>query len=400
MVTDTVNDTLIRGATVWRQGRADMLLQAGRIAAVGQALPLPPGAELVEASGCLLLPGFVDAHAHLDKTLWGTAWHSHDAGPSLMDKIVNERDVLARRGLQPQVQATQLLARLQACGTTHVRTHADVAPAIGLAHLQAMLALRDAQRERLDLQIVAFPQLGVQREPGTLGLLDDAVREGADVLGGLDPMGVDHDPRGQLDGLFDIAALHGCGLDIHLHERGELGAATLEMIAARTQALGLRGKVAISHAFCLGSVEPARLDQLLRLLHDNDIAVMTHAASGNTPLPPLRQLHAAGIRLFTGSDGIRDTWSPLNNGDMLERAYLLAYRNGFRDDPGIELCLQMATLGGAQVMGAADYGLAPGCHADLVLLPADNASEAVVMHPQQRLVFKRGRVIARGGEAV
>lgn len=248
--------------------------------------------------------------------------------------------------------------------------------------------------------MVAFPQTGVMIRPGTLELLEQAVREGAEVIGGLDPVGVDRDPKGQLDGIFAIAGRHGCEVDIHLHDRGDLGAVTIEMIAERTRSLGLKGKVAISHAFCLGGLEPARLESLIGLLLDNDIAIMTHAPAGATPFPPIRLLHDRGVRLFSGSDGIRDTWSPLNNGDMLARAFLLAYRSGFRDDADIELALRMATYGGAQVMGLAHYGLTVGSSADLVLVAAETAAEAVAYHPPRRLVLKRGRVVARDGQSL
>ncbi len=127
---------------------------------------------------------------------------------------------------------------------------------------------------------------------------------------------------------------------------------------------------------------------------------MSHAPSGPTPFPPIRLLHERGVRLFSGSDGIRDTWSPLNNGDMLERAFMLAYRNGFRDDPGIEIALRMATYGGAQVMGLAHYGLTVGSAADLVLVEAETAAEAVAYHPPRRLVLKRGRVVVRDGRSL
>lgn len=378
----------------------DFLVEDGRIARRGQGLHAEPGVEVIDASGCVVLPGLVDAHAHIDKTLWGTPWHAHDAGPALIDKIRREREVLRSKGLSPAAQSARLVQRMVACGTTHCRTHVDIGPDVGLAHFEGVLATRERCREWMDIQIVAFPQTGVMVAPGTLALLEQAVKGGAEVLGGIDPMGMDHDPRGQLDGLFAIAGRHGCELDIHLHDRGELGAVTLEMIAQRTLALGLQGRVAISHAFCLGSVEPARLETLIALLLKADIAVMTHAPSGLTPFPPVKLLHERGVRLFTGSDGVRDTWSPLNNGDMLERAYLVAYRNGFRHDDDIALALHMATFGGAQVMHVAGYGLALGDVADLVLVEAENAAEAVVMHPPRRCVVKRGRVVARNGRIV
>lgn len=375
----------------------DLLLRQGRIEAIGPDLAAPPGAAVENGEGALVLPGLVDAHCHMDKTLWGLPWRPHDAGPGLMDKIGHERRVLAQLQLSPQTQSARLLQHMVSRGTTHARTHVDIGPDIGLSAFHGVMAMREEHRDLIDLQVVAFPQTGVMIRPGTLALLEQAVKEGAELVGGLDPIGIDQDPRGQLDGLFDIAGRHGCGLDIHVHDRGEVGAITVEMIAARSRVLGLKGRVAISHAFCLGSVEPARLDGLVRLLLDEDIAIMTHGPGGMTPFPPVRQLHEAGVRLFCGSDGVRDTWGPLNNGDMLERAFIVAYRNGFRDDPGLELALHLATHGGAQVMGAAGYGTAVGCAADLVLVDAENVPEAVVMHPPRRLVIKRGRVVARDG---
>ncbi|WP_051676246.1 amidohydrolase family protein [Polaromonas glacialis] len=395
-----MQDLVIRGARPWGGETTDIAVRNGRIAAIGSDLPAAPGDEMIDARGCLAIPGLVDAHAHIDKTLWGTPWHPHQAGPSLMEKINNERQVLAGLGLSPEVQSARLLRRLIACGTTHVRTHVDVGPDVGLAHLHGVQAMREKHRDWIDIDIVAFPQTGVMIRPGTLDLLEQAARDGAEVIGGLDPVGVDRDPKGQLDGLFAIAGKHGCGIDIHLHDRGDLGAVTMEMIAERTRSLGLAGKVAISHAFCLGGVEPARLESLIALLLENDIAIMTHAPAGATPFPPIRLLHERGVRLFSGSDGIRDTWSPLNNGDMLERAFLLAYRSGFRDDTGIEIALRMATYGGAQVMGVANYGLTVGSAADLVLVEAETAAEAVAYHPVRRLVLKRGRVVARDGRSL
>jgi cytosine/adenosine deaminase-related metal-dependent hydrolase len=396
-----MTDVLIRGVRLWgRSGVVDVALREGFIAAIGAGLPDSDGGVDIDGSGCLLLPGFVDAHAHLDKTLWGTPWQPNQAGPTLWDKINHERALLARLGLAPERQSARILRRMIACGTTHCRSHVDIGPDIGLRHFHGVLAMREAHRDWIDLQLVAFPQTGVMVRPGTLELLEQAVREGAEVLGGLDPMGIDHDPKGQLDGLFAIAGRHGCELDIHLHDAGALGAATFEMIAERTRALGMKGRVAVSHAFCLGQLEPARLEQLITLLLDNDIAIMSHAPSGPTPFPPLRLLHERGVRLFTGSDGVRDAWGPLNNGDLLERAYLIAYRSGFRDDPGIELALTMATFGGARLMGAQRYGLEVGCAADLVLVEAETAAEAVVLHPPRRAVFKRGRLVAQDGRCL
>jgi len=194
---------------------------------------VPDAAQVIDASGCLVLPGLVDGHCHIDKSLWGTPWHSHRAGPSLQDKIRNERAVLGELALSPETQSARLLERMVACGTTHARTHVDVGPEMGLTHLHGVLATRERYRDRIDLQLVAFPQQGVALQPGTLALLEQAVRDGAEVIGGLDPIGMDRDPQMQLDGIFDIAGRLGCAIDIHLHDRGDMGTLTIGMIAER-----------------------------------------------------------------------------------------------------------------------------------------------------------------------
>ena len=375
----------------------DLLIRDGRIAASGSALAAEPGVAELDGADALALPGLVDAHAHIDKTLWGLAWHSNLSGPRVADRISYERRVLGDMALPPAARSGALLRHMAARGTTHVRSHVDIGPDIGLRHLEAILALRERWRGFMDIQIVAFPQTGVMIHPGTLDLLDAAIGLGAEVIGGLDPCSIDRDPKGQLDGIFAIADRRGVGVDIHLHDRGELGAFQVELIAERTRALGLKGRVAISHAFCLGGVEEAQLAELIGLLADNDIAIMTHGPMGSTPFPPIRRLHDAGIRLFTGSDGVRDAWGPLNTGDMLERAFLLAYRSNFRDDSGLALALDLATFGGARVIGAAGYGLAVGDRADLVLVDARTVGEAVVAHGPRSVVLKGGRVIARAG---
>lgn len=398
-----MNDLLLRGVRRWGGEVCDLAIRAGRIAAIGPAAadaPAGPALHSIDAAGMLVLPGLVDGHAHLDKTLWGLPWHPHRAGPTLRERIDNERRVLREMVLSPARQSARLLRRMIGCGTTHVRTHVDVGPELGLAHLHGVMDTRETHRQWIDMQIVAFPQSGVVGEPGTLDLLDAAVCEGAEAIGGLDPHAIDGDAAGQLDAIFAIAARRGCEIDIHLHELGEQGARSVAMICDRTEALGLDGRVTISHAFCLGMLEPARLEPLLERLARHAIAIMTHAPGGYTPFPPLRRLAERGVALFTGSDGVRDTWSPMNTGDMLERAYLLAYNSGFRADADLELALAMATHGGARRLRAADYGTDVGNVADLVLLDAETAAEAVALHPQRRWVIKGGKVVARDGRAL
>ena len=258
------------------------------------------------------------------------------------------------------------------------------------------------------MQVIAFPQSGIVRDRGTADLLDAAVRSGADIVGGLDPCAYDRDPVAHLDVVFGIAERHGVGVDIHLHEIGELGAFTFELIAERTAALGMQGLVTISHAFALGSVDASRQAALIELLASEDIALATVAPGNREPLP-LLALRDAGVRVGLGQDGIRDYWSPYGNGDMLERSWQLAFRNGFRGDDLVELCVDVASRGGRAIVDASPWsraaitdddltGLAPGARADLVVVAADTVCAAVMDHPPRTLVIRGGEVIARDGE--
>lgn len=379
------------------RGPADIRISDGRIAEIAPALAAHSDEPELDGQGMLMLPGFVDAHTHLDKTLLGLPWQPHAAGPSVPDRIRYERDTLRTLEINPREQSERLLRHMLARGTTSIRTHVDIVPEIGLRHFHDVALTRAQCQDLMDVQIVAFPQLGVMQAPGTIELLREALRDGAEIVGGLDPVSIDRDPKGQLDAVFALAEEFGAEVDIHLHDRGDVGGITIDMIAQRTAALDLGGRVTVSHAFCLGDVEPARQAQLIDTLARDNIAIMTHGPSAGIPSPPVRRLHEAGVRVFSGSDGVRDSWGPLNTGDMLERAFIVSYLNGFRDDAGLELALHMATYAGADVLGLEHYGLEVGCFADLVLIRAENRAEAVVAHPVREVVVKRGKIVARRG---
>jgi cytosine deaminase len=152
----------------------------------------------------------------------------------------------------------------------------------------------------------------------------------------------------------------------------------------------------ISHAFCLGMVPTTRIESLGRRLAALRISLMT-TAPADIAAPPVAFLKALGVNICCGSDGIRDAWSPFGNGDMLERAMLLAQRFDWRKDDELASAFDSATSAGARALGLAGYGLAPGRAANFILLPAENLSDALARRPLQRTVVSRGMVIARDG---
>ena len=393
-------DVVLRGVRPMAAGGpVDVLVRGGVIERVAPGLVPPPGASVVDGRNGILLPGLVDAHMHLDKTFWGLPWRAHEAGPTTRERIENERRLRRELALPADAQAEGLARQAMSRGTLHIRSHVDVDTEVGLRNFEGVMTARSRLRDLVSIQVVAFPQSGVVTRPGTAELLEQAVKDGAELIGGVDPTGIDGDAAGQLDVVFGIAGRHGAGVDIHLHDGGAEGAAQIRMIAERTRALGLAGKVAVSHAFCLGMVDERLLEGLVALLREQRIAIMT-TAPGDRPTPPVRRLREAGVAVGAGSDGVRDAWTPLGNADMLERAMLVAYRNGFRADPLLHDALDIATRGNASVLGLEGYGLEVGCRADLVVVPGETLGEIVAMRPPRALVISGGRVVARDGQGV
>jgi cytosine deaminase len=212
------------------------------------------------------------------------------------------------------------------------------------------------------------------------------------VIGGIDPAGGDGDPVRHLDVVFGLAERHGAAVDIHLHDGGSLGAWELGLIAERTKALGLGGRVAVSHAYAFGGMSDRDSTALAETLADAGVAIVTGAVY-DFPVPPVKKLLAAGVTVACGHDGIRDLWGPYGSGDMLERARQVAYRSTFRRDDDIELALHAATYGGRALLGLPADPLGVGSPADLVVVDVPTAAEAVVTVPERRLVVKAGRVV-------
>lgn len=390
-------DLLLRNVRPDGGALTDILIRDGRIARLAPSIEAA-GLPVEDGAGAIVVPGLVEAHTHLDKTVMGMGWYENRVGTDLRAMIDNERAERHRLGLDPHRQSMRHALALIGAGCTHIRSHVDIDTDQGLAMLHGVLATREALDGLAEIEIVAFPQSGLLCRPGTLALLEAALDEGADLVGGLDPAGIDRDPRGHVDAIFDLAGRKGRGIDIHLHEPGELGAFSLELIMERTEALGMQGRVAVSHAFCLGMNDWHRTEALIARLAELDIAILTTGAPSRE-VPQVRRLQDAGVRMGAGCDGVRDTWSPLNRADMLDRARIIAMRNNLRSDVDLARAMALVTTGGAAVMGLDGYGLEPGCKADLALVAGETLAEAVISDAPRPLVIKGGRITARAGRA-
>jgi cytosine deaminase len=360
----------------------------GCFADIGMTVHANEGTEVIDLQGHLVLPGFVDGHIHLDKSFVGDRWHPHQPAASLRERLAMEKRELASA---PPVaeRAGALIRQVASFGTIAMRSHVDVDATTGLNHLHAVMDAREIWRGIFDIELVAFPQAGVMSCPGTADLLDAAIVEGAEVVGGIDPTAMDAGAEGQLDVVFGIAEKHGAKIDIHLHEPGQQGIEQLHRIAARTRALGMHGRVTVSHAYALGDVAPDVVDRVAAALAEAGVSIMTNAP-GDRAFPPVLRLREAGVCVFTGNDNIQDAWWPYGNGDMLQRAMLVGYRSGFYTDEALHAALHMATDAAASVMGKSDYGLKVGNKADFVVVKAPNAAAAVAAAPSERAIVRKG----------
>jgi len=385
-------DILIRNARPMGAEPVDLLIRNGRFAPLSAERP----AQEIDAAGHIVLPGLVEAHTHLDKTLIGMDWFENRVGPTRNHRILADRTAKRELGIDARRQSARQILQTLSYGVLHIRSHVDVDTEIGITNIEGVLETREALRDLVDVQVVAFPQSGMLPREGTLELMDAAMRAGADVVGGIDPATIDRDPIRHLDAIFALADRYAKPIDIHLHELGELGAFCLELIIERTRALSMQGRVMVSHAYCLGMLDPARQQALIEALAAERIAVMT-VGSPAAPALPLRLMRQCGLTVSSGSDGIQNTWEPWGNGDMLERAKYLAQRNGMTNDADLVETTRICTFGGAEGIDLTGYGLSEGDFGDLVLVPARTLAEAVALTPQKRTVIRRGRILVRDG---
>ena len=373
----------------------DLLVDNGLFIQRRPASNAAPTATDIDGQDQLLTPALVESHVHLDKTLWGQPWHPNSAGPTLKDYIANERRVLREVQSPISERAGALLENCIARGSLTMRCHVDIDPNFGLRHVEAMQQLRERYRDLIDLQLVVFPQTGLISRPGTAELMREAMALGVENVGGLDPCGIDNDPVAQLDFVFKLASEFDRGVDIHLHDKGELGLWQIALIADYTERFGRQGRVMISHAYCLGMLPWSQVRPVADRLARLGISLMS-SAPADCAVPPYLALREAGVNVCLGSDGIRDAWSPMGNGDMLERAMLLAFRFDMNKDEELAAAFAAATVNGAQALGCDDYGLEIGQRADFLLMPVQTLGEAVVSRPV-RQVYRGGELIASGG---
>ncbi len=400
-------DLLIRNANLpdGRNG-IDIAVQDGRIVEVGHDIA-GAARETIDAAGQLVTPPFVDAHFHMDATLSYGLPRVNQSG-TLLEGIALWGE------LKPQLTFEAIVERaLTYCdwavakGLLAIRSHVDVCDPRLLA-VEALLEVKQRVAPYLDLQLVAFPQDGVLRSPGALDNLKRALDLGVEVVGG-----IPHFERTMADGaqsvrmLCELAAQRGLRVDMHCDETDDPMSRHIETLAAETQRLGLHGRVNGSHLTSMHSMDNYYVSKLIPLMAEARVSAVANpliniTIQGRHDTYPKRrgmtrvpELLAAGIPVAFGHDCVMDPWYSLGSGDMLEVAHMGLHVAQMTGQDAMRACFDAVTRTPAGILGLEGYGIAPGCHADLVLLDARDPVEAIRLRAIRLTVIRRGRVIAR-----
>ena len=399
-------DLLITHATL-PDGRRDISVgvQDGRIVEVAAGLQVPAH-ETVDAQGLLLSPPFVDAHFHMDATL-SYGLPRVNASGTLLEGIAlwgELKPLLTHEALVDRALAYCDWAVAQ--GLLAIRSHVDVCDDRLLA-VHALLEVKRRVAPYLHLQLVAFPQDGVLRAPRALDNLRRALDLGVEVVGG-----IPHFERTMADGaesvrlLCEEAAKRGLRVDMHCDESDDPLSRHIETLAAEAKRLGLHGRVVGSHVTSMHSMDNYYVSKLLPLIAESGVGIVANpliniTLQGRHDSYPKRrgmtrvpELLAVGVPVAFGQDCVMDPWYSLGKADMLDVASMGLHVAQMTGQDAMRQCYGAVTETPAQLLGLDGYGLAVGCHADMVLLQAGDPVEALRLRPARLKVWRRGRLLA------
>jgi cytosine/creatinine deaminase len=397
-------DLLVHNARLPEAASADPPVEIGvkdgRFAAIGRALGAE-AAEVLDAGGRLVSPGFVETHIHLDKTCTidrcehEAARHPHRA---------MERTSAIKHGFTIEDVNGRARRTLEKCilhGCTLMRTHAEVDPKVGLRGFQGVKALIDAYAWAIDIEICVMPQEGMLNNPGTEELMIEALRSGARVIGAAP--NYDTDRAGQIRRVFEIAREFDIDIDMHLDSGSSAAELDTLLVCELTERYGWGGRVAIGHVTKISTMPPPAFDEVARrmagagvaltVLPATDLYLMHRDADHAVPRGVVDAVRLArqGVTCSVSSNNILNAFTPFGDGQLIRVANLFAnvVQRGMAED--LRDTWAMFTTGSAKLMRRGDYGVAPGNPADFVVVDAPSAVDALREITPVLDAFKRGR---------
>ncbi|HEY9539327.1 MAG TPA: amidohydrolase family protein [Kiloniellaceae bacterium] len=399
-------DLIVRNATLPSgESGQDIAVQDGRIAEVRPKIEATARQE-IDAGGHLVTPPFVDSHFHMDSTLSLGLPRLNRSG-TLLEGIALWGELKPHLTVEAIKQRALALCRWSiARGTLAIRSHVDICDDRLLA-VEALLEVREAVKDWIDLQLVAFPQDGYRRDAKAPENLKRALDKGVDVVGG-----IPHFERTMADGaesvrqLCEIAAGRGLLVDMHCDESDDPLSRHIESLAYETQRLGLQGRVTGSHLTSMHSMDNYYATKLMALMREAQVHAVANPLINITlqgrhdtypkrrGMTRVKELLLQGINVAFGHDCLMDPWYPMGSHDMLEVAHMGLHVGQMTGVEEQKACFAAVTENGARVMHLGGYGLKAGCHADMVILQARDVLDALRLKPARLCVIRRGQVIA------
>jgi cytosine deaminase len=400
-------DILVRRAKIRGTGMrdnapslADIGVRDGRIVAIAESLNATAPRE-IDAGGNLVSESFVNPHLHLCK-VWTLPMMEEEAlkayqGGGMGDALASielaskVKEKYAADWIIANARRAAALAALN--GNLHIRAFADVDSKARLEGVKALIAVREEFRGTVDVQVVAFAQDGIVREPGAVELMRDAMKLGADVVGGIPWIEfTDADAAEHIRLCFDLARDFDTDISMLLDDAGDGGLRTLEMMATETLRRGWHGRALAHHCRAMSLYPKPYLQRLARILRAAKITVVSDPHTG--PLHArVQELVAEGVGVCLGQDDISDAYYPFGRNSMLEVAFLASHLLWMMTRADIDRLYDMITIKPAAAINLTDYGLRPGAAANLVVLDVADTVEALRYHSPPRYVVSHGRVI-------
>ena len=388
-----------------RDGLWQIGLDGGNVAAI--AAELPAGGDETDAGGRLVTESFVDCHIHLDKCHTGS--QLAPAGTEMLQEAVERTWEMKRNYRIPEIleRAGRAIDDGLRYGTTAVRTFGDVDTIGGLTPVKALLELREKYLGTVDIQVCAFPQEAIVRDPGTEDLLAEAMQLGADVVGGMPWFELsDEDSRRHVDICFEIAKRFDKPIHMLCDDTDDPMSRTLEYLALKTLREGYAGRVASSHNGALSSYDHYHAARVIELCREAGVAIVSNpqislVIDGRLDKPPVRrgitrvrELVEAGVLVASAQDDIDDPYYPFGKPDQLEVASFMAHTAQLTKPHELELVYDMVTVNPGKIMQLDGFPLEEGGRADLVVVDAQDVHEAIRLQPARLAVFRGGRKVA------
>ena len=397
-----MNDIIIKNAnTRHYQNKVNIAIQDGKIVAIGEDVS-GESAQVIDAHGGLVTESFVNGHLHLDKVytlqMAGEgalkAYTGGGMGGAMtgIELAADFKSAYDQAWIIPNVRKACDLAIKY--GNTHIRAFADVDTKARLEGVSALLKMREEYKDRVELQVVAFPQDGIVREPGAQELVRQALELGADVVGGIPWIEfTKEDEQEHVDSMCALAKEFDKPISMLLDDVGDMEERTLEMLCKQSIAMGWQGRVTAQHCRAMELYPENYFRKLVGLLKKAGVGLVSDPHTG--PLAArVKDLLAAGVPVALGQDDIQDAYYPFGECNMLQIAFLASHLLQMLTLEDMELLYDMITTSAAKVLGITGHELKVGGNADLVVLDEEDVYHAIWYHRAPVYVIKNGRDIS------